>query len=100
MISEGRVELGLQQLSELADHDDVAVLGELPAGAAIETMFSVALGSASRQREMAQPFIRFLGSPAAEACIHAAHMAPVPRTVRRPLTQTQANGLSDPTHTD
>jgi molybdate transport system substrate-binding protein len=100
MISEGRVDLGLQQLSELADHRDIAVLGTLPAGAAIETIFSVAVGSASRQRAVAQSFIRFLDSPAAQAGIRKAHMAPAQRALRRPLTEPKVDGSPDPTYAD
>jgi molybdate transport system substrate-binding protein len=77
LIREGRVELGLQQLSELAGHDGIDVLGVLPEGASIETIFSAAVCATSDRRASAESFIDFLSSSAAQDCIRNAFMAPI-----------------------
>lgn len=88
LIGEGRVEIGLQQLSELAGREGIEVLGLLPEGATIDTTFSAAVSSTTRLRPAAQSFLDFLGSSAAQAAIRRAHMTPVApgnRTNRSPL---------------
>ena len=64
-VASGRVELGFQQLSELAHLEGIEVLGPLPPAIQIVTTFAAAIGAAARQPEAAQSLIAFLASPAA-----------------------------------
>lgn len=64
LVARGEVELGFQQLSELAHLAGLDVLGTLPPPIAIVTTFSAALGAASRQPEAARALLEFLASPA------------------------------------
>ena len=64
-IAEGRVELGFQQLSELASLEGIDVLGPLPPPIQIVTTFAAAVGAAARQPEAGRALIAFLASPAA-----------------------------------
>jgi molybdate transport system substrate-binding protein len=63
-VASGRVELGFQQLSELAPLEGIDVLGPLPPPIAIVTTFAAAVGAAARQPEAARGLIAFLASPA------------------------------------
>jgi len=64
LVASGRVELGFQQLSELASLEGVDVLGPLPSPIQIVTTFSAAVGARARQPEAARALIAFLASPA------------------------------------
>jgi molybdate transport system substrate-binding protein len=64
-VANGQVELGFQQLSELAHLEGIDVLGPLPPAIQIVTSFAAAIGAAARQPEAAQSLILFLASPAA-----------------------------------
>ncbi len=77
LIGEGKVEIGFQQLSELAGSDGVSILGPLPEAASLQTTFSAAVCARSREEARAQAFIDFLASPAAVAAIRRAHMRPI-----------------------
>jgi molybdate transport system substrate-binding protein len=59
------VELGFQQLSELAHLEGIDVVGPLPPAIQIVTTFAAAVGAAARRPEAARTLIAFLGSPAA-----------------------------------
>ena len=76
LLAEGKAEIGLQQLSELAGAEGVEVVGPLPAGMQLETVFSGAICTGSRQPEQARVFLDFLGSAAAGAAIGRAFMSP------------------------
>jgi len=65
LVASGVVELGFQQLSELAPLEGVQVLGVLPAPVEIVTTFAAAIGSAARHPQAARALIAFLTSPAA-----------------------------------
>jgi molybdate transport system substrate-binding protein len=62
-LASGRVELGFQQLSELAHLDGIDVLGPLPPAIQIVTTFAAAVGAAAYQPQAAQALIAFLASP-------------------------------------
>jgi len=65
LLADGEVELGFQQLSELLDEPGIALLGTLPQGAAITTVFSAARCNASRHPEAVASLLAFLRSPQA-----------------------------------
>jgi molybdate transport system substrate-binding protein len=64
-VASGQVELGFQQLSELAPLEGIDVLGPLPPAIQIVTTFAAASGAAARQPEPARSLLLFLASPAA-----------------------------------
>ncbi|CAD6545092.1 Aconitate isomerase [Paraburkholderia hiiakae] len=76
LIADGEVEIGFQQLSELKDVPGVDVIGPLPAGAQLVTVFSAAICAVSQQRRAAADFLAFLGSERAEATKRAFGMEP------------------------
>lgn len=63
LIAAGRVELGFQQLSELADVEGVDVLGPMPAGLEITTTFSAAQCATSAQAGPVRALLDFLRAP-------------------------------------
>ena len=63
LLATGGVELGFQQLSELAGVDGIDVVGALPPAISIVTTFSAAIGAGARQPEAARALIRFMASP-------------------------------------
>ena len=65
LVAGGQVELGFQQLSELAHLEGIDVLGPLPPAIQIVTTFAAAVGAAARQPAASQALIVFLASPAA-----------------------------------
>lgn len=54
LLATGEVDLGFQQLSEMAGHDGVTVLGPLPADCAITSTFAVAVGAHTADPDGAQ----------------------------------------------
>ncbi len=77
LIAEGRVDIGLQQASELVGQPGVRVLGPLPPEVAIDTVFAGAVAASSQQSEAAASYLRFAKSPAARQWIEAEGMRPV-----------------------
>jgi molybdate transport system substrate-binding protein len=65
LVAEGKVELGLQQLSELIHVPGIEVLGPLPPEIQAITTFSAGLASASTQPEAVRALVRFMASPEA-----------------------------------
>lgn len=63
LIASGRVELGFQQLSELARAPGVDVVGPLPPPIEIVTTFSGAIGATGPEGQGAVELIAFLASP-------------------------------------
>jgi len=64
MIVAGEVDLGIQQYSELMNLPGVHILGALPPGAEIVSLFSASVCAASSQPEEARRYVAFLASPA------------------------------------
>ena len=66
LVARGDVELGFQQLSELMHLPGIDVVGPLPPGIQVTTMFSAAVCTASNS-SAAKAFLSFLASPAVDA---------------------------------
>jgi molybdate transport system substrate-binding protein len=62
LVARGDVELGFQQLSELTQLDGVAVLGTMPPGSEIVTVFSGGVCAAARQPDAARALLAFMRS--------------------------------------
>jgi molybdate transport system substrate-binding protein len=76
LIAKGEVELGFQQFSELKDVAGVDVIGPLPAGAQLVTVFSGAVCAISQQGQAAADFLAFLASEQAAGAKRACGMEP------------------------
>ena len=64
LVAGGEVELGFQQLSELMNLPGIEVLGTMPTGAEIVTIFSAGLCTSSDQPDAVGALLAFLHSPA------------------------------------
>ncbi len=67
LVARGEVELGFQQSSELMNVAGIDVPGPLPPEIQIVTVFSAAVCTASRQKDVAKALLSFLASPDADA---------------------------------
>jgi molybdate transport system substrate-binding protein len=65
LIARGEVALGFQQLSELLPTKGIDIIGPLPDGIQIITMFSFGMHAIAKQAEAAKALVRFLTSAAA-----------------------------------
>ena len=77
LIARGRCDLGFQQLSELIHLPGIALLGPMPAGGGIDTVFAAAPCTSTAQPEQAAGFIAYLQSAACAAAIRREGMDPV-----------------------
>ncbi|NBW00490.1 MAG: ABC transporter substrate-binding protein [Betaproteobacteria bacterium] len=80
LVTEGRAAIGFQQRSEFLGHSGIEVLGSLPESAAIETIFSGALGqghSDDARIAKAQQILEFIASEQAANVICDYGMSPV-----------------------
>ena len=80
LVAEGRAAIGFQQRSEFLGNPGVAVVGPLPESAAIETIFSGALGqrhSDDARIVKAQQILDFIASAQAASVMRACGMSPV-----------------------
>jgi molybdate transport system substrate-binding protein len=78
MIADGTVQLGLQQRSELLGMPGIRILGDMPPGAEIRTVFSGALCTAARAPQEAARFLAYLASERTAALKQKIGMAPGP----------------------
>jgi molybdate transport system substrate-binding protein len=77
LLARGEVALGFQQSSELMHLAGIDVIGPLPAGIQVMTVFAAALCTASNQREATKALLAFLASPEAQAARQRQGMEPV-----------------------
>jgi molybdate transport system substrate-binding protein len=67
LVAKGKVELGFQQWGELMHLPGIDVIGLLPAGVQVITVFSAAVCSSSRHPAATGALLAFLASPQADA---------------------------------
>lgn len=77
LLSRGAVALGFQQRSELLHVPGIRIVGDLPAAAAIDTIFSAAVARNSAHADAACQLLAFMASPQAESAMRAQGMAPL-----------------------
>ncbi|WP_420176742.1 substrate-binding domain-containing protein [Luteococcus sp. OSA5] len=63
MVAQGQIDVGIQQLSEMAGLAGVTVLGPLPEPHRITSVFVAAVAATSRRREQATELVEFITSP-------------------------------------
>jgi molybdate transport system substrate-binding protein len=76
-VATGDVEIGFQQISELRPVKGIEIVGELPPGAQVVTVFAAAIPITSKQPEAAKALIQWLASPSAHAAIKKSGLEPV-----------------------
>jgi molybdate transport system substrate-binding protein len=76
IIASGEVELGFQQVSELAHFPGIDYVGPLPADIQTVTVFSSGLPIGAKSVDAAKAWITFLRSPAAAAVFRSKSMEP------------------------
>jgi molybdate transport system substrate-binding protein len=64
LLAEGQVDLGIQQLSELMHLQAISLLGPLPPGCEIDTVFSAAPGGQAEPQAAVRALLDWLASPA------------------------------------
>lgn len=65
LVAEGKVELGFQQYSEMMELPGITVVGSMPSGCEIISIFAGGVCSASAQAEAVRALLAFMHSPAA-----------------------------------
>lgn len=76
LVAEGKVALGFQQRSEMLNEPGIEIVGTLPPGCEIVSVFSAGVCDAARQPEAARDFIEFMHSPDAAQAKLRHGMAP------------------------
>lgn len=66
LVADGEIDLGFQQLSEMMNVPGIDLLGPMPSGCEIVSIFSVGLCAASTRPEAVRDLIDFMHSPAAD----------------------------------
>lgn len=84
LIAQGAVDLGFQQHSELIHCQNIALLGPMPVGDEISTVFAAAPCTAGTQAEQSAEFIAYLCSAHAAEVIRREGMAPAAALPRQP----------------
>ena len=82
IIASGEVEIGFQQVSELAHYPGIQYVGPLPADIQTVTVFTSGIQIGAKSIDAAKAWITFLTSPAAAAVFKSKSMEPA--AVRRP----------------
>ena len=75
-VARGEAELGFTQASEILHVGGAEYAGPLPAAVAINTVFTAAAATGTREAAASRAFIAFLGGPAAASVIQAKGMEP------------------------
>jgi molybdate transport system substrate-binding protein len=75
-ITNGEVELGMTQISEILPYAGAQLVGPLPADIQSVTVFTIAAAADAPQPEPAKALIRFLATPAAAAVLKAKGLDP------------------------
>src|SRR4029077_15105026 len=75
-VSNGDVEIGLTQISEILPYPGVELVGPLPADIQNYTTFSAGISATAKNAEAAAALIKFLTTPDAKAVIKAKGMEP------------------------
>jgi molybdate transport system substrate-binding protein len=75
-ITNGEIEIGMTQISEILPHPGAELVGPLPADIQSYTSFSAAVSTSSKEAEAAKAFVKFLAAPPALAVIKAKGMEP------------------------
>jgi molybdate transport system substrate-binding protein len=76
IVARGEAEIAIQQISEILPVKGAELVGPLPPGVQVTTVFVAAIGAQSRQPAAAREMIAFLGAPEAVRVIEAAGMEP------------------------
>lgn len=76
LVASGRVALGFQQRSEMQGEAGIEIVGTLPSGCEIVSVFSAGVCEAARQPEAARAFIEFMHLPDAAPTKRRHGMAP------------------------
>jgi len=75
-VTDGEVELGITQISEILPYPGVELVGPLPADIQTSTTFAAGVSAASKNPDAAAALIKYLTAPAAAAIIRAKGMEP------------------------
>lgn len=76
MVSAGKAEIGLTQVSEILSEPGAELAGPLPADIQQYTIFPAAIGAATAHPEAAQALLKFLKSPEAAKVLKAKGLEP------------------------
>jgi molybdate transport system substrate-binding protein len=77
LVSSGKAEIGLQQVSELMSNPDVEVIGMLPAELQQTTIYSAGITTSAKQVEAAKALIKALTAPSAAPIYKAKGLDPL-----------------------
>ncbi|HET7885092.1 MAG TPA: substrate-binding domain-containing protein [Bradyrhizobium sp.] len=75
-VTNGEIEIGMTQISEILPHPGAELAGPLPADIQSYTSFSAGVSAASKEVDAAKAFVKFLAGPPALAVIKAKGMEP------------------------
>jgi molybdate transport system substrate-binding protein len=76
MVSEGKAEIGLTQVSEILSEPNAELAGPLPPEIQQYTIFPAAVGTAAAQAEAGRALLKFLKSPEAATVLKAKGLEP------------------------
>ena len=77
LLAKGDVEIGFQQVSELAHYPGIDYVGPLPADVQLVTIFSSGIQVGAKTADAARAWVAFLTSPAAATVFKSESMEPV-----------------------
>lgn len=77
LVAKGEVEMGVAQASEIAAVPGTKLIGPLPGDLHSEMIFSVGVGSTSKDLAAAKALIEFLTSPTGAAVLKSKGMDPI-----------------------